>query len=1202
MVQCHDYLMKGIVHLQIQSEPTPPLENNNTILEEDQVIMCLSNSSVITWKIGKFKIGKEFKISSQKKKQSEGQKSKSNTSVSFSELGEQAEASLFTSIPSLSNYNNVIVSKVKAGEKRFIVVGGSDCTIRVLDYETGEVKASFSKANRQPILALNLFGDKILSASDGVYVIQYQDVKEEQENDNDEEENALENEFEEEKKKTKPKVKLSKEEERKREKELKKQYQKKKKPKDKSSKSASVTKPTLTLVKNFRHNNAGLVTSVNIHKGGKSSLLLITSHSENSVRLWDYENENVLLVIRGDYCSPVFSSFLSFKGYGKSKTFDICSINDNFENVYVWNPKTHDPYPTIQFQSNTVSTVEDILFRKRSSHSNSSNILIPDRDSKSNHFFLMSIFQFNYSIPFQIENNNISSLGRRSSEIGLYEQYVTLEPIHKKEIPPLAELKKNIMNSPSSYLLDEVSLVGNSHLTLVFSEIIHSVLSQMKPGKGKDQSFEILHTYDEIIDREDTKTKYLQQKKLSYTYLMCTLMRLNMHYFWDTFNKTSKNFISNLSEQDPTALTRLFLYLKFSSEGIMVITDILTMVDKMKEFLHNLRGNVSIYHSYMVDDLISVLDRQQKTKAIVPSIDRDFFKTLHHMVVTFRSNFTKKFIMDNIYNSKEQNILVEKDVVPYLFGVGKKNIMKIQQQSGATIYISGRDKDKHFEPRKKEDSIHNNKNDKKKGDHKNNNKSEKPKYPKEKKKVQYDFSKFSNVNIKGDIKQVDLAIALIDMVINNFFDKNKLNRRNPPITKLVIDHDTIDVANQYFQFVPYSRLPLSIKFINVKRSSLRIIPSSIVESFSNVTNVPKVHNSSKLDNVTFGCLNTFERSIYFTNEKEVSFFTKKSYSKELMDCLLKPVKQVNEFKEESGLTLRLSLGKLFFYQLPNYIESNSNFIQFSDLVNILNREIESTSQEVRDIISGETSNYPSIKNDFKFSFDDNLSKQHQATITSKLSPTVSQLHKVLSIEMIDKQSNQFIQLNMALLDSGVKLKSVRIVNSPIMNMFHLNLKENNGTKQECDYLLSASRSSQLTDIEQYPNLFNFVSLLEFQSSKWNLSQIIEFTKDQFSSNEGDLYNSFYISNMAVKHKFIYKINFTPMEDGISSFEISPINNNNNTEPLLVNLTFLQYHCSQHSTVTRYQWKLNIKRQIPAERDVSDMDIISLLDFVNILTE
>ena len=210
------------------------------------------------------------------------------------------------------------------------------------------------------------------------------------------------------------------------------------------------------MVKNFRHLNAGLVTSVNVHKHSKSTLLVITTHTENSVRLWDYETETILVNLRGDYCSPIFSSYFSYSGFGKGKYFDICSSNDNFENVLVWNTNNHTSLPVSQIDVRTDVITRDVLTKKYTSNFSSLPVLPSETITKF--FSLTSLFEWNYVIPLKIENQKISYLGRRSSEIGIFEPFVTLEPLHKREQPPFPELKDTIMNSPSSYVVDEIAL------------------------------------------------------------------------------------------------------------------------------------------------------------------------------------------------------------------------------------------------------------------------------------------------------------------------------------------------------------------------------------------------------------------------------------------------------------------------------------------------------------------------------------------------------------------------------------------------------------------------------------------------------------------------------------------------------------------------------------------------------------------------
>lgn len=453
MTMMHNHLMRGITHVQIQ-------ENKNIKDEISSIDVCmtLSNGNIIKKDSSK-NTWEEFTIT-QKKKTHESPKPISSSVQQ--EFFDQAEDSILggrntvLSATTRSYYTAVISKKTtEPNEKRFIVTGGNDCIIRVLDYETGELKAFFSKANRQPILALSLSGDKIFSASDGVYVLQYHNVEEEKihpaENQDDKDDD-----FDKKTKIHKPKTKLSKEEEKKREKELRKQYQKKqiKEKKDRGT----LKRPKIELIKTFKHHYAGLVTSMQIHKYDKSHLLLITSHTENSIRLWDYHTESVLAIIIGDYCAPVYSAFLSFKGFGRQKYFSVCSINDSFENAYVWNPNTLLPSPTVQYNSNPNATIEDVLFRKRTYDVSSQNILFPEKHCKEFAFFsLTTPFQTIFSIPFQIEDDTLSCFGRRTSELGLFQPNVSLDIVNKRESPPLDKLKSQVNDSSSSYILDEIS-------------------------------------------------------------------------------------------------------------------------------------------------------------------------------------------------------------------------------------------------------------------------------------------------------------------------------------------------------------------------------------------------------------------------------------------------------------------------------------------------------------------------------------------------------------------------------------------------------------------------------------------------------------------------------------------------------------------------------------------------------------------------
>ena len=208
----HDYLSRGVVQVQVNNvAPLMMEEETNSLVDDKEIHLALSNGNVVraSWK--RFDQQKEkklefvdFVIPQQKKKQGESQV--------------------------CGSFNSFVVSKDRSKESdldndRFIVTGGEDCIVRIIDYNSGELLASCSKANKQPILSLALYKDKIFSASDGVYVIQFQNAPTTEEVITNIIDNDSDHEFEKQQSKPKPK-KLTKEEEKKRDKELKKQYQK----------------------------------------------------------------------------------------------------------------------------------------------------------------------------------------------------------------------------------------------------------------------------------------------------------------------------------------------------------------------------------------------------------------------------------------------------------------------------------------------------------------------------------------------------------------------------------------------------------------------------------------------------------------------------------------------------------------------------------------------------------------------------------------------------------------------------------------------------------------------------------------------------------------------------------------------------------------------------------------------------------------
>ncbi|KAG2392530.1 hypothetical protein C9374_011255 [Naegleria lovaniensis] len=1263
----HSHLMRGITHVQIQENKSKKDEASSM-----DVCMTLSNGNIIKKDSSK-STWEEFTIT-QKKKTHESPKPISSSTQQ--EFFDQAEDSILGGSNVLSSgtksYCTAVVSKKsnEANEKRFIVTGGNDCIIRVLDYETGELQASFSKANRQPILALSLSGDKIFSASDGVYVLQYNQVDEVKteipEHLNDKEDHEFE-------KRTKfqiPKTKLSKEEEKKREKELRKQYQKKqiKEKKDRGT----LKKSRIVLLKSFKHQYAGLVTSMQIHKYDKSHLLLITSHTDNSIRLWDYHTETVLAVIIGDYCAPVFSAFLSFKGFGKQKYFSVCSINDSFENAYVWNPNTLLPSPTVQYNSNPNATIEDVLFRKRNYDISSQNILFPEKHCKEFAFFsLTTPFQTIFSIPFQIEEDMLSCLGRRTSEIGIFQPNVSLDIVNKRENPPIEKLKSQVHDSSSSYLLDEISQIlegvgttsakeiaatlkeriektleeplltstiaeliiwyacrsSNAHFSQVFSEICYRILFGLKTGPSKDSIYDVLKrallSEKELLDlKTSSKLHPLFHTKLSHALLIANLFHMYPNYFRRVLREVildvEKDLRSSWEAKNMAAtslnIMRMYILLivPFTDKPVDISYVVLSVIDPehlasisdiIKEITLNTNWDSSFYYVTIAKEMLSILE----SKHIYDwkcNLEQDFICKIYYTAASFRAYYTKQFVKNNIYNSRERIIYVETEAVPYLYGFGKRNIMKIQQQSRASVFIGKRPNDHDRRDKISTKKQH------QEGD--TFKKKQEKRHQKEEQCKKQLLGDYTSVSVRGEIRQVDLALALVDNLLINFYDKQqKFSRKFAPITSLFLLHDMINVEESFLLFTPYTRLPLGIKYINERRFALKPIGKEHekVLTLSQALENP-VLSSQNLKHISYGN-GTISRKVYLNLQNDVTFCSEKYYSDKVFDNLSCILQSLRDYSQQR-LKVKLTIGKLFFYQLPQHIESNNNCIPFCNFLYSFNQTIHNASEDIKALLLNPARHHSEKKvMDLKYSFDDNVSKHHQATITSKLAPSMAKkFESVMCIEIADKKNTQLLHLKF-IVKSGdhvtVQFKSLKTIPATLCHYYYLNLTQK-GSRQECDSLISFSPNGENVE-SQYYILIKFAQHLEEYSTSniQTINQLLDYIKYQFLELEENdkpkyinLHDNYMLSNVTVAQIYTFECLYSKLDTDISSISMGIERNLNDSDiPLKIKLIYMQHHCSLHSTVTRYQWKMEIVKKHYASES-AEKEVIPLLDASDIL--
>ena len=514
--------------------------------------------------------------------------------------------------------------------------------------------------------------------------------------------------------------------------------------------------------------------------------------------------------------------------------------------------------------------------------------------------------------------------------------------------------------------------------------------------------------------------------------------------------------------------------------------------------------------------------------------------------------------------------------------------MRIQQQSGASVFIAGRENDKQFKEHKKEK--HQGKFDKKKKEKKEEKEGKEEKKEKKKDKATPPPN-YSSVVVKGDLQQVDLALALIDGVSINFYDKTqKFTKKVAGVTSVFIQSS--GTFDQCVKFTSYSRMPLSIKYINVERFSPVLIERSKAEEMNHLSLVP--NSISTGQHVIISALN-IEKKLYH-EAGNINTISNWKYSSNFVQKLTDQVKDLA--KLTCPLKFKLTLGKLFFYQLPDYIQRNNNCLPFQTFASIFDREIETATNEIRVLLNEEDPSSPMDhsakvqKLDIRYAFDDNLSKHLQTKIISKLNPDRSVKKNILSIQVANKKEGKLavIRFEMQLGDFvTAKFKSVKYLPTPMMNVYQLGVGSDT---QRCDYLISCAQESTIED--DFTDIINQVSAITEKPS--NISEMIDNIKEIFAESHL-LVHEYLLDSITIEQKFVFLWDH-PSEDVFTT-----TNSTEHSHPFKLSLTYIQHHCSQHSSVTRYQWRFNVSNQTSGQEtpdEIVEQTILPLIQIAELI--